>query len=217
MGSSEMETAVIRRCVEIYNDEPDSDSEGVYEKTVNELGKVAWQDITEASVERIVRPFLLEWGHMQRVLGRSKYEGWENRLALWIQYNQKKLQKLRTSRIADNYDLDEFSADIIELYESMKKVFKDSGVSAAKTLHLICPSFFLAWDSAIEKAFHMELKKSVMEFSGEEYFEFMKKMQGLSACYDTVLSELARKYKIEKIKVLDEFLWILCNRPLCLF
>ncbi|MGD0496190.1 MAG: hypothetical protein ABSB28_09160 [Candidatus Bathyarchaeia archaeon] len=217
MDRFEVEPIVIRKCVKRYNDGTDSESEGVYEKSVDELGKLALQDITKASVELIVRPFLLEWGHMRRVLGRSKYKGWENRLAPWIQHNQEKLQKLRTSSIADDYDLDESSADIMELYKSVKKAFKDSGVSAAKTLHLICPSFFLAWDSAIEKAFHKELEKSVMEFSGEEYFEFMKKMQGLTRRYDVVFSELAGKYEIQKVKVLDEFLWTLCNRPLCLF
>jgi|SRR5271157_628294 len=217
MDLFEVETAVIKQCLERYNDESDSDSEGVYEKSVDELGKLVWQDITKASVERIVRPFLLEWGHMQRVLCRSTYEGWEDRLAQWIQHNREKLQKLRTSSIADDYDLDESSADIKELYESVKKVFKDSGVSAAKTLHLICPSFFLAWDSAIEKAFRMELEKSVMEFSGEEYFEFMKKMKGLIRRHDAVFSDLTEKYEIQKAKALDEFLWTYCNRPLCLF
>jgi hypothetical protein len=203
-----------------------------YVEYLRRMEKTPLTELNEIKVELIIKPFLYEWGKMGRVLGRKKFVNWEREIAEQFQSNLEKLEEFRVMHLV-NTNLTDLKQDIIGIYESFKIIVDQ--VAATKALHIVCPNFFPLWDNAIRKAVKAELIKALLEiedfvekdfdlfrkkiedFSGEDYYVYMRVIQYLVRRNKRTFLELANTYKKGELKVLDEFLWMAAHRPLSLF
>jgi len=192
----------------------------IYDECLRNMGEIDLEGITEKEVETVIKPFLYEWGKMGRVLGRVEFLDWRGNLAEQIRSNYGKLKGFTRKDLADT-DLSKFESDIRECYESFKEVV--GKIAATKVLHLICPNLFPLWDNDIAKAVRDELteksegSKKVENFSGADYYRFMRVIQNFIKRYEEVLSDLATQYKRGRLKILDECFWWATHKPLSLF
>lgn len=190
----------------------------IYQKYLKEMEKTSLSKFNEEQVNTIIRPFLYQWGKMGRVLGREDFIGWESEVAENVRSNLKTLENFRTQEFLSSSFLD-LKPDIIKSYNSFKNIV--DRVAATKVLHIICPKFFPLWDNAIATGIGAELVrlsfKETEVFSGEDYYAFMLGTQGLVKRYENTFLELSIFYKKSVVKILDDFLWMVANRPFSLF
>ncbi|WP_456474927.1 hypothetical protein [Candidatus Pyrohabitans sp.] len=200
--------------IERYEKEASNREESKYVEYTEKFRKFNLSKVTK-DVEKCVRQFLYKWGKMGRVLGRIP--DWEAKLAEKITENSQELKSFRTMDLSEvDIDNKKIESDIKKCYRSFKGIIKQT--AAAKTLHLICPNFFPAWDSNIIEAFNRELESNRKSKSYEDiYYMFMKEVKKLLEEYDDTFSTVAKKYNKSKLKIVDEFLWWAANRPLSLF
>lgn len=208
--SEEIRAEIIRECIKLWGDEFD---DSIYDKCLKAL-KQADLRITD-NLKGTIRHFLYVWGRMGRVLGRQEYKNWETLLSKQIELNFDELQELRMK--------DLIYTDLVSYELVIKKCYKSfvdavGPIAAAKTLHLICPSFFPLWDNGIADAVRKERADDKnREFSAADYYEFMKDVQDFAKRHMSVLSELANQYEKGELRILDEFFWWMVHRPLSLF
>jgi hypothetical protein len=190
-----------------------------YKKGLEDMGRLNLKSITKNEIEKVIQPFLYEWGWMQRVLERIEYLSWREDLATQTHCIHDKLEGFKTKDLGA-VELAEHESDIKSCYESLKAAV--GPVAAAKALHFVCPNFFPPWDRKIAKAARRERNRDIWrmerveEYSAEDYYVFMRQMQGFIQKRD-IISKLANKYGKSKVKIADECLWMATQRPLCLF
>ena len=190
-----------------------------YKQPVENMATLRLATITSQDIDNIVKPFLYQWGRMQRVLGGPK---WQSeivpRLVKEISSNADHLEDLRKRDLA-TMDLAQFQSVIRKLYGSFKEALAGSGVAAAKLLHLICPNCLPAWDGAIADAVRQELwvrmriVEEVEPWSESDYYRFVEQIQTWLIRYGQVLSDLAKKCRGTHLGVLDAYLWWVTQRP----
>lgn len=205
---------IIRGYVDRMEQEPKySKPSSHYSDAVGRMAKIDLAHFNDGDMgEKIIRPYLYKWGKMQRVLGHKEFKGWEIKIPKLIRSNQKLLNEFRSKRLTDT-KITEFKADIVACYDSFKKVIGKT--AASKVLHLICSDFFPLWDTKISEAFKKESADKIhKDFSGADYYKFMLWVKKFMREYDDVLTEGNGK---TTLKVLDDFLWALANRPLMIF
>lgn len=208
---------IIKECVKRFEQEYIGYS--IYSECLEVMSEIDLEGITEKEVDVVIKPFLYEWGRMGRVLGRVEFLDWTSNLAEQIRTNCETLKDFRTKDLAD-VDLSKFESDIKRCYEFARKAVGQ--IAAAKVLHLVCPNFFPLWDNPIAKAVRTDLKgkaegnNKVENFSGADYYRFMGKIQNFIKEYEKVLSNLVGRYRKGKLKILDECLWWITQRPLSL-
>ena len=206
MLDDKIKIKVIEECVKQFEKRASTEprygqQEKDYEDCLKRMRKADLQNITRKQIE-IIRRFLYKWGGMGRVLARRKYRGWENKLMNLIKKHSGKLEKFRKMRLI-NLDFTIFEKELKDIIKQFRDVLGE--IATAKVLHLICPDVFPLWDTAIRK-----------EFYDKDYYQFMQEMQKFVKDYDKLLSKLANQYKKNELKVLDEFLWWMANKPLSL-
>lgn len=204
-----------------------------YIEYLGKMEKTPLAQLNEIQVVMIIRPFLYDWGKMGRVLGQKEFIGWEREIAEQVQSNLEKFEKFRKMHLL-NTNLTDFRQDIVKAYESFKIIVER--VAATKVLHIICPNFFPLWDNAIKEAVKAELirmiskgiedfvekdfdllREKIKDFSGKDYYLYMRVTQYFVERYKRTFVELAKTYKKGVVKILDDFLWMAANRPLSLF
>ncbi|MEM3986371.1 MAG: hypothetical protein QXR39_06350 [Candidatus Methanomethylicia archaeon] len=118
----------------------------------------------------------------------------------------------------EEYELENLKPKILELYDDISEIVGYTG--ASKVLHMLAPSFFVMWDSAIRS--HPSYNLST---SAEDYFKFLKMMRneaieavnsylkdyGLSN-YSEARKELEKVLERPLLKVLDEYNWLTITR-----
>lgn len=185
-----------------------------YRDSVNAMRKINLAHFNDGDmVEKIIKPYLYKWGRMQRVLGREEFRDWEIKILKLIRSNQKLLNEFRSKGLTDT-KVTEFKTDIIACYDSFEKVIGKT--AASKVLHLICPDFFPLWDTKIADAYRRERKNNhkLKADSSADYYEFMIWVKNFMHDYGDFLTERDGR---TKLKVLDDFLWAIANRPLIVF
>jgi hypothetical protein len=189
----------------------------IYDEFLEFMKNADLRNARNLHLESKIKDFLYKWGSMGRVLGQPDYFGWERALVEEIIANRKELEELRMKDLLHE-SLDTYQATIIRLYDSFRAKVKSS-IAAVKTLHLICPDFFPLWDTSIANGVRAERSQDEKEkaFSAEDYYHFMKDIQGLNIEYKEPLTELALKYKKTKLKILDEFLLWTTSHPFSFF
>ena len=107
-------------------------------------------------------------------------------------------------------------------------------MAAAKVLHIISPYFFPLWDNGISvivrkervraaisnEGFLIDIKdfsNKIEDFSGKDYFYFMKILQTILEKYKNTFSVLAKSYEKGVLKIMDDFLWMLVHESLSLY
>jgi hypothetical protein len=218
----------VKHCQEDY-----SKGHDLYKEYLKKMEKKELQNFDEIQVEMVIKPFLYKWGKMGRVFGEEKCRGWEGDIVEQIHSNSDKLEKFRVINFIST-NLTDFKKDIITCYESFKTIV--DRVAATKILHIICPNFFPLWDNAIKEVVKAELIKTISkgiedfiekdfdlirekieDFSGKDYYIYMRMTQYFVERYKRTFFELAKTYKKGVVKVLDDFLWMIAHRPLSLF
>ena len=166
-------------------------------------------DLNNAEVESILHPYLLEWGKMRRVLG---FKGC-NRIGDKLREMDHQLTGLRQEALS-TVNLDRMSREFADIYDevmnakwkSEKGKNKRVGPTAAsKTLHLVAPNLFIIWDRKIRDNY-------VLGENGAEYVRFLVNMQIWLKRLKSPIDALQRRYGKSRIKTIDEYNWIKCNR-----
>ena len=108
-----------------------------------------------------------------------------------------KLEKFRYLRL-ETTELKQWENEIQECYQEIRKVVGPT--SASKTLHIICPSFFPLWDDNIRCLTGVTTKPT-------GYYNFMRKSQDFIKNNNKTTTELSKKYRKSKLKIVDEYLY----------
>jgi len=188
-----------------------------YKNGVENADKLALGMITEREVKDVIQPFLYLWGWMYRVLERSEYSGWQRELAKMIGSNASVLEEFRTKELTAD-DPSQFRSEIKHCYDSFETVV--GPIAAAKTLHLLCPSFLPPWDRKIARAAKTERSNGNDEdtktekLSGSDYFQFIVQVKNFIHTHDSLVSQLSSLYGKSKVKIADECFWWATQRPL---
>ena len=176
----------------------------IYEQCVKELGTMKVSQLNEISVTRVLKPFLLDWGRMGRVLGSEGPKAINRK----IKSIGDKIEPLRKGDLF-SIDLEKNRSIIIELFDEIcGKTFKNreakvkriGPTAASKVLHLLCPDLFMMWDSKIRIKYG---QRGV----GADYFEFLKQMKHLGVEVKAAIQHLERKYVRRPTKLLDQYNW----------
>lgn len=201
---------IVRSNVERFENEFPQDP-AYYSNRVSQMASIDLQTITEQDIRNIVEPYLYAWGRMGRVLGRSQYAGWQQKVADQVRVDSSILEHLRTVRLQEAM-LDDFRRQVIELYDSFQPIVRY--IASAKLLHLICPTFFPLWDNPIANGLRAQYYiGGYSAFSGQDYFEFTHSVQSLLRRYPALWSELSVTYSKGLLRLVDEYFWWAVWRP----
>lgn len=188
------------------NEEEYGISDCIYNWSIKELSRIKLSQLNDRHEIRIIRPFLLTWGVMGRVLGHAGVEAIRKKL----KDINKKIEPFRSKDIS-TANLDKIKDSIIELFDEIRETeFKSKkgkqkevgSTAASKVLHLTCPNLFVMWDSAIRAGYK---KKNG---DGEDYFNFLNEMKSTAKGLDTTIKDLQQKYGKRVTRILDQYNWI---------
>lgn len=194
---------------------------GAIEKLRNvqkNLGKI--DDIRH--VRRVIKPFLIQWGMMNRVAGQKNLE-WK-KLGETLRKLEKEFAKLRGKRFLNiKFNDENVSSAIKNIYRKIDLIPQLGGRTCEpKILHLLNPEIFVMWDEAIEKNY--KRKNSRIRDSPEGYLEFLKEAQKelrealedhqkeTGKGLDEIEEEIQHKYKNKTLaRIIDEYNWTVAH------
>jgi hypothetical protein len=178
-----------------------------YLKAIENIKKAGLNNLSDEEVCSILRPYLLQWGKMGRVLGHKGCR----RTATKLKEIENKFNGFQNLNLA-TIDISQKSDDVEELYEeilnaewkSEKGRTKRVGPTAtAKVLHLIVPDLFMIWDRKIRVDYGFGE-------SGKEYVRFLINMQNWIKKLNPILEEMQKDYGKSPTKLVDDYNWIKC-------
>ena len=195
------------------------ENEPIYFKAIADLEELR-KDLTKLDDTKhligIVKPFLIKWGRMGRVVGREGLN-WRG-LGERLRSSEKDFGNLREERFQIiDFEKDEISDSITTIYGKLDPLeYLGSPTTISKTLHLLNPEIFVMWDSEIRKKYRH--KNSRIRDNSEGYIEFLKETQKLvrdalndrkkevGKGLDEIEKEIRNKYKnITLAKIIDEY------------
>lgn len=170
----------------------------------NDLSKI---DDT-VHIERVLRPFLIQWGMMAQPLARKgmKWAQLGTKLRkLELHFKALRKESLLLSKFEDKYN----SVHVREIYEELDSIKYVGPTGVCKIMHLINPEIFIMWDKKIrEKIYNVE-------DSASGYLEFLGKNQRL---LETVFNDEKKRNDLRSkfpnktlAKLIDEFNWYIAN------
>lgn len=181
----------------------------IYKSCIDEFHRLKLIELKEIDRIRIITPFLLTWGQMQRWLGYVGVERVfqklkEPSLSVRIEpLRQKDLRKVELERLKNSIIelFNELSKTSFQSKSGKKKVKNINSTATSKILHLCCPDLFVMWDRNIRSGYRK------YNGGGEDYFQFLKDMKEiLNALQDTV-EELQKKYHLRPTRIIDMYNW----------
>jgi predicted transcriptional regulator len=181
-------------------------SDCIYRQSIEEFSRVKLSQLNEEDEIRIIRPFLLTWGAMVRVLGY----GGVREIRKKLKDINEKIEPLRSKDLF-SVKLDEIKKLVIELFDEIRKTKFESekgdqkevgSTAASKVLHLTCPKLFIMWDSAIRG----EYKKN--NGDGKDFFEFLSEMKNTGKELEDTINDLQQKYKNLTTRIIDQYNWM---------
>ena len=179
----------------------------IYDQAIEKFSKIELDQLNEEDEKKIIRPFLLKWGKMGRVLGFNGVTAIRKKLKTI----DNKITPLRKTDLL-SAKLDRFEKQIIGLFDevcntkfrSKKGKRKRVGPTAtSKTLHLTCPNLFVIWDKKIRSKNKVDDKK--ITSNGIGYFKFLSKMEALAQKKNKTIKKLQNKYQKSVTKILDQY------------
>lgn len=200
-------------------------TEPIYFESVERLSDVR-DDLRRLDTDRhllgIIRPFLIRWGTMARVVGREGLD--------WKGFCQKlhdlepEFASLRGKKfITLDFEDKAISSAIKTAYGELR-LFPQLGgpTSVSKVLHLPNPEIFVMWDGNIRRVYNHK-NRLVNEFS-EGYLEFLKQAQreiseAFKDCqsksgkgYDMIEKETRSKFRNKTLaRIIDEYNYSVCT------
>jgi len=175
----------------------------IYNLCIKEFSEIELNQMNEKNKIRIINPFLLTWGNMTRVLG---YRGIKAVCKKIVTLNSR-LEPFRKNNLF-LMQLENLKDFIVKLFDEIRQTefnnkkgeIKSIGpTSTSKILHLICPDFFIMWDSKIRA----EYKKN--NANGENYFEFLMEMKSLWESHKTTIKDLEHKFGKKHTRIIDQY------------
>lgn len=197
-------------------------AECIYFGAVDKLKEVR-NDLTKLNdivhLRRIIKPFLIQWGMMGRVVGREGLE-WakvgETLRSLEEEFELLRGQKLLTMKFQDT----KISDAIRRVYRKLDPIdYIGSPTAISKILHLLNPEVFVMWDNDIRKAYKKKNRR--VRETPEGYLEFLNEMQKeledalndyrkeTKKELDEIEREIRARYRNKTLaKIVDEYNWI---------
>lgn len=177
----------------------------VYVRCVREFENLRLHQLNEHYEVRILKPFLLTWGVMGRVLG---YKG-VTRICEKLLEISKRVESLRRKKLLSE-NLTKLREQIIRLFDEVRETkFESNGkekevgsTAASKVLHLACPDLFVMWDRDIRTVYK---KRSG---DGKDYFEFLIGMKRIWEKRQDTIKELQDKYGKRETRIIDQYNWM---------
>lgn len=197
-------------------------TEPIYFESIEKLADVR-ENLSKLDIDRhllgVIRPFLIQWGTMARVVGQEGLN--------WVGYGQKlrdlepEFAKLRGKRFLTADFNEEFVSNAIKtIYGELKRIPELGGPTViSKVLHLLNPEIFVMWDGNIRKAYRVK-NRHLGEFA-EGYLEFLEEAQreikeafsdyqkGSKKDFDEIEKEVRSKFKNKTLaRIVDEYNYI---------
>jgi hypothetical protein len=169
-----MKYNVLIENVDKYNYE----NEHIYFKTITALEQVR-KDLTKLDEAKhligILKPFLIKWGRMGRVVGRDglDWEGLSERLRnLEIDFGNLREERFQTIDFRQEGILD----SITSIYGKIDPLeYLGSPTTISKTLHVLNPEIFVMWDIKIRQRYSS--RNRCIQPNADGYLEFLKETQ----------------------------------------
>jgi len=184
------------------------DLDSIYVTALQDFGNRKLSNLDYSDVESILRPYLLKWGKMGRVLGLKGCK----RIGDKLREMDLQLAKLRQEALS-TVDLNRMSSEFVDIYDEIMntkwksekdKIKRVGPTAASKALHLVAPNLFMIWDRKIRD-------KYMFGENGAEYVRFLVNMQTWLKKLKSPIDALQRRYGKSRIKIIDEYNWIKCN------
>ncbi len=184
------------------------------ENVQTDLGKL--DDVQH--VKRVIKPFLVQWGMIGRVIGRKGLE-WE-KLGRMLRGLEKEFKQLRGKKLLTiNFDEESISSSIRAIYRELDSIpYIGSPTAISKILHLLNPEIFVMWDNDIREMYKKKNKhirdtpEGYLEFLKEtqkelkEAFEERQKQTGKN--FNEIEQEIRGRYKNKTLaRIIDEYNW----------
>lgn len=179
----------------------------IYLRAIQDFRGIKLSELTDFHVESILRPYLLRWGRMGRVLGYKGCKRIAEKLGkITNQFSE--FQNLTLTKVDIHKKSDEIEAlynDLLNAkWKSDRGRTKRVGPTAtSKVLHLAIPDLFMIWDSKIRKSYGFK-------YIGTEYVRFLAIMQNWSKKLDAIVGNLQVQYGKSLTKIIDEYNWQKC-------
>jgi hypothetical protein len=164
----------------------------------------------------IVKPFLIKWGRMGRVVGREGLD-WRG-LGERLRSSEKDFGNLREEKFQTiDFEKDEISDSITTTYGKLDPLpYLGSPTTISKTLHLLNPEIFVMWDIGIRNRY--KKKNNYVLCNSGGYLEFLKETQSeirealndrqkmTGKDLDRIEKELRKKYENKTLaKLVDQY------------
>ena len=193
------------------NEEENWLAECIYSGAIVALSEVQ-EDLSKLDnvihVERVLKPFLIQWGIMIR-LSRKDMD-WA-RLGHVLRSLEPHLDRFRgKSFLRVKFKDKRVSENIKKIYEELRNIKHIGATAVCKILHLINPEIFVMWDKKIREMYNVE-------DSADGYLEFLGKNQRLLKDIFTKkeCDELRSKFRDKTLaKLIDEFNWYIANEEI---
>jgi len=171
-----------------------TDTEQIYFKSIKKLREIQG-DLSKLDVGEhllgVIRPFLIEWGTMARVVGQKglNWEGYGHK----IQELEAEFAKLRGQRfLSIDFYNENISNTIKTIYNGLRKFPKLGGLTTiSKVLHLLNPELFVMWDINIREVY--QKKNRLVNDTASGYLEFLKENQNeIMECISDIQRETGK-------------------------
>lgn len=179
----------------------------IYDRCIEEFSQIRLTNLKDIHEIRILSPFLLAWGQMQRWLGKAGVEKVFQKLKEEV--FAVRIEPLRHSNL-QSVKLEELKETIVRLFDELmdtefnSKSGKRKNVNStatSKILHLCCPDLFVMWDANIRVGYHK------YNGDGEDYFQFLKDMKDLWNALNNTINKLQEKYRSRPTRIIDIYNW----------
>jgi hypothetical protein len=167
---------------------------------------------------RIVKPFLVSWGGLARVVGRKDLD-W-SLLGQALRGLEKEFAEIRNKRfLTIDLNDEKISNAVKAIYSRLDPLrYFGSPTTISKVLHLLNPEIFVMWDRGIRKMY--KAHNTRVRENSEGYLEFLKDVQRellealndqarmTGKSQDEVEREIRDRYRWKTIaKIADEYNW----------
>lgn len=192
----------------------------IYRNCIIEFGNLKLKDLEEIHRTRIIRPFIITWGQMQRWLGEAgvtrifqklKDERFAYRIEPLRSENLKSIQlKNQEEQIVSLFDelMNAKFQPKAKLKDATNKKANPKNVSytaTSKILHLCCPSLFMMWDTNIRNHYHKYHREQGND--GKDYLGFLLNTKEILNAMNNQVEGLSRKYSLRPTRIIDMYNW----------